>query len=397
LWSERWQEIISGEGETDAEPDDGEREGEWTRAWHSTLVDLTGQKRRPLSDEDEPLQEIVTTSPEGHSNERSSTTPAAQSVSKYVRFDSESEADECNKEVLEPEMAEERKGSGWCIVALREQSVTPLRLTRHGELSKVTYKGSDSWDSVTLSFTMLPILGIGCDTSLVVSGLRVSEIVTRKGLRSEENILTDCWEELAVSEPKLFANDSKFVSGIERGTGEKEEERKKDEERRYGLTLDWRSWASNISEVTNSLYSLNNDTSNDTSSASETASRTEELLTLDTAERRDEFKFGDARPDTHKSNTFTSPDSVRSSTDKPTSRERRKISTASPPISRFKDTLKLIQSDPINDRALSQDLTLLASAFSFDISSPTLATNKPRMSIACDASSALNEHEDDPT
>jgi hypothetical protein len=85
---------------------------------------------------------------------------------------------------------------------------------------------------------MLPILGIGCDTSLVVSGLRVSEIVTRKGLRSEENILTDCWEELAVSEPKLFANDSKFVSGIERGTGEKEEERKKDEERRYGLTLD---------------------------------------------------------------------------------------------------------------------------------------------------------------
>jgi hypothetical protein len=73
------------------------------------------------------------------------------------------------------------------------------------------------------------------------------------------------------------------------------------------------------------------------------------------------------------------------------------MSTASRAIARFADTLKLNQSDPINERALSHDLTLLASTLSFDISSPTFSINKPRMSIACDASLALNEHEDDPT
>jgi hypothetical protein len=151
-----------------------------------------------------------------------------------------------------------------------------------------------------------------------------------------------------------------------------------------------------MSDVANSLYSRNNDTSNDRSAEPEPASKTEELLTVDTAERRDKLEDEDARPDTHKSNTFTSPDSSRSSSDKPTSRDSRKISTVNEARSRFDDTLKLNQSDPINDRVLSQDLTLLASAFSRDISSPTFSNNIARTYIVSKATSAPNEHDDEP-
>jgi hypothetical protein len=144
-----------------------------------------------------------------------------------------------------------------------------------------------------------------------------------------------------------------------------------------------------MSEVTNSLYSLSNDTNNDRSSESVS-------LALREGERRDELEEEEERPDTHKSNTFTNPDSDRSSTDKPTSRDSLKTSTASEDINLFESRLKLNESEPIIDRDLIQDFTLLASTFSLDIKSPTLAINKSRRSIACNTSSALNEHEDDP-
>jgi hypothetical protein len=148
-----------------------------------------------------------------------------------------------------------------------------------------------------------------------------------------------------------------------------------------------------MSQVTNSLYSFSKDTSNDRSSEPEPAP-VPEILRV--GESREEVEDEDERPDTHKSNTLTNPDSDRSSTDKPTSRDILKTSAASEAINLFECRLKLNESEPIIDRDLIQDLRLLASIFSLAIKSPTLVINKFRRSIACNTSSAIKEHEDDP-
>jgi hypothetical protein len=230
LWSESRQEISRREGE----------EEDCTVAWQLIELDLTGQDRRPLKGEEEPLQAMIKTSPEGHSKERFSATPATQSTSKEVMFGAVVTGEEANLSLC-------------CRVTLIKQATPPLTL--QGELPNDKISGRDNADSVTVSLKLVPFRG---DLVMVDDWTRASEIEIWKGKTRLDKISIDGWESEAERRSDLFANDSRSVSGIERFNKaedelEEEAERKKEEERRERVTLETASWASNMSDITNSL------------------------------------------------------------------------------------------------------------------------------------------------
>jgi hypothetical protein len=124
------------------------------------------------------LQEIVTTSPEGQRKDRSSTTPASQSVSKNVRLGwAEFESEELE--------VEEEDGVGLslcCKATLAEQFTLPKR---HGELPNDTKSGRDKRDSEAVSFVKFV-------TTTVAEGVSVSEIEIWKGKRTPDESSRDC-------------------------------------------------------------------------------------------------------------------------------------------------------------------------------------------------------------
>jgi hypothetical protein len=228
LWAESWQDISRREEEEDC-----------ILAWQLTELDLTGQDWRPLKGEEEPLQAMIKISPEGHSKERFSATPATQSTSKVVIFGAVGR--------------EEADLSLCCSVTLIKQATPPLAL--QGELSRDKTSGRDKADSVTVSLELVSFLG-GLVT--VDDWTRASEIEIWKGKTRLDEISIDGWDSEAARGSDLFANDSRSVSGVERFNKEDDEleeeaERKKEEQRRERVTLETASWASNMSEVTNSL------------------------------------------------------------------------------------------------------------------------------------------------
>jgi hypothetical protein len=212
LWSESWQDIARREEEEDC-----------TLAWQLIELDLAGQDRRPLKGEEEPLQVMIKTSPEGHSKERFSATPATQSTSKEVMFGAVGN--------------EETDLSLCCSVTLIKQATTPLAL--QGELPNDKISGRDKADSVTVSIELVSFLG-GLVT--VDDWTRVSEMEIWKGKTRLDEISIDGWDSEAKRGSDLFANDSRSVSGVERFNKEEDEleeaERKKEEERRKRVTLE---------------------------------------------------------------------------------------------------------------------------------------------------------------
>jgi hypothetical protein len=216
-----------------------------------------------------------------------------------------------------------------CSVTLIKQSTPPLALESHGKLPNDTNRGKDNEDSEIVSFVWLTFLG----SSIVADWARVSEMDIWKGRRWPAESSIDCWVDLERGSD-LSINDSKSVVGRERVREEEElieeeieeAERKNEEERREGVAQETTSWPSNMSDLTNSLYTPNNDTNNEASWSLDSAANWEEET---------------ERPDTHKSTTFTTPDSDRSSIDRPTSQEIFKISTVNTAISLFDSTLKL--------------------------------------------------------
>jgi hypothetical protein len=129
LWSESWHEILP-------------REGERTLVWQLTDLDLSGQNRRPLS-EAVPLQEMVNTSPEGHSKERFSTTPVTQSTSKEIALASE----------IEAMLGTPDDVSLWCSFTFTKLSSPPLTLP--GKLFNDKTNGRVKADSVTVSLELV--------------------------------------------------------------------------------------------------------------------------------------------------------------------------------------------------------------------------------------------------
>jgi hypothetical protein len=194
-------------------------------AWQMTELDLIGQDRRPLKGKEEPLQAMINTSPEGHSKERFSATPATQSASKVVIFGAVVGSEDADLSLC-------------CSVTLIKQATPPLAL--QGELPSDKTSGRDKADSVTVSLELVSFLG-GLVT--VDDWTRASEIVIWKGKTRLGEISINGCDSDAEAGSELFANDSRSVSGIERfnkeeDEPEKEAERKKEEERRERVTLE---------------------------------------------------------------------------------------------------------------------------------------------------------------
>jgi hypothetical protein len=185
--------IESSESESSQKTSLVEETENWIRVWQWTEFDLVGQDRRPLNGDEEPLQEIVNTSPEGQSKRWSSTTPARQSTSKEVSLEVGVESKE---EATETDL------SLCCNITLTKQS-TPL-LTLQGELPNDINNGKDKGDMVTLSLELVSFLSM-----LLVDGLvRVSEMDICKGKTNPELSWIDWWEE-------TLSKDSRAFSGIE--------------------------------------------------------------------------------------------------------------------------------------------------------------------------------------
>jgi hypothetical protein len=184
-------------------------------------------------------------------------------------------------------------------------------------------------------------------------------------------------------------NNSSCDSGIER-IGEEaaeeadQEERKKEEERRDWVTLDTASWACNMSDVTNSLDTPNKDINNEISSSP----------SPDTSRNwNGDFE----RPDTHISITFPIPDADKSSIDRPISLEILNMATTNTANNLLDSKLKVKESEPTRDSVFTQDCTLLASALSRDINSPTPSTSKWRTCIPLNTHTSSSQHDDEPT
>jgi hypothetical protein len=264
---------------------------------------------------------MVNTSPEGHSKERFSTTPVTQSTSKEIALASE----------IEAMLGTPDDVSLWCSFTFTKLSSPPLTLP--GKLFNDKTNGRVKADSVTVSLELVSFFCVLIKDDWVW----VSEMVIWKGnTKGGESSIDD----LDDRERRGFDSvirDSRPVSGIERFIDEEElaeewdqEERKKEEERRDGVTLETASWASNISEVTKSLYWPNNDNSNEIS-----------LSPSPLPETSPNWYGEIERADTHRSITITIPDSERSSIDRPTSWEIFKRSMTNPAISLFDSKLKL--------------------------------------------------------
>jgi hypothetical protein len=189
LWFESWQEIWRRAGS----------EEDCTLAWQLTELDLTGQERRPLKGKEEPLQAIINISPEGHSKERFSATPATQSTSKEVMLETMVGSTEADLSLC-------------CSVTLTKQAISPF--ASQGELHNDTNSGRDKADSVTVSLELVSFLG-GFVT--LDDWTRASEIENWKGRTRFDEISIDDGNG-AERGSDLFANNSRSVSGIEKFT-----------------------------------------------------------------------------------------------------------------------------------------------------------------------------------
>jgi hypothetical protein len=291
-------------------------------------TDRMGQRRRTVP-EKEPLHDKIRESPKGHRNSRFVTWFMTQSSSKKAASDSDSVNDEAAGVMDGPAL------SLFCKVTWSLQS-TPL--VEHGLPSNDTINGRDNWEEFVLEF----FGAVGVWTSVTVSW-------TGKRIPDESSI--DWWV--------MEARDSKAVPGIDKRCDEVGEEREKEDDRRCELTLVTGYWSAVMSEVMKPLCLINSGTRSVSLSRSESDS-----------------------PEIQISKTRSIPHSLRSSVDRPTSRDVAKIWMTNDDIVRFDSVLKLQESDAIEERDLIQDFTLVRSAFSLTIRSPMLSISKTRKSIA---------------
>jgi hypothetical protein len=176
---------------------------DWTLAWQPTELEIIGQDKWPLKGEEEPLQMMVTTSPEGHSKEWFSGTPATQSTSKEVIFEGNVGSKEANP------------GLCWSFTFTKQAG--PLAL--QGELPNDTNNGRDKIDSYTISPELVSFLGL----SIVDERVRVSEREIRRGKTRSDGSSIDNWEDAeAERELELLANNSSWLSGMERVSNEED-------------------------------------------------------------------------------------------------------------------------------------------------------------------------------
>jgi hypothetical protein len=226
-----------------------------------------------------------------------------------------------------------------------------LSLVEHGLPSNDTINGRDNWEEFVLEFFGAAIVW-------------TSATVSWTGKRIPDDSPIDWWD--------MEERDSKAVPGIDKRCEEVGEERAKEDDRRWEPTLVTGYWSSVMSEVMRALCSLSNVTRRLSSSGSESDS-----------------------PEIQISNTASIPDSLRSSVDRPTSRDVAKIWMTNAAIATFESAPKLKESEPTEERDLIQDFTLLRSAFSLTIRSPTLSMSNRRKSIAF-KNSALGVEQDKP-
>jgi hypothetical protein len=161
-----------------------------------------------------------------------------------------------------------------------------------------------------------------------------------------------------------------MVPAIDKRCGEVGEDREKEDDRRCDKTLLTGYWSSDMSEVMKPLCALNNVTRSVSLSGSES-------------------------PEIQISNTTSIPDSLRSSVDSPTSRDVARMSMTNAAIVRLDSVLKLRESEPTEERDRIQDFTLLLSAVSLTIRSPTLSRRNWRKLTAF-KNSALGVEQDSP-
>jgi hypothetical protein len=162
---------------------------------------------------------------------------------------------------------------------------------------KDTINGRDNWEEFSLEFFRAVIVW-------------TSATVSWTGKRIPDESSMDWWV--------MEERDSRAVTGIDKRGGEFGEERAKEDDRRCELTLLTGYWSSDMSEVMRPLYSLNSVRRSDSLSGSENDS-----------------------PGIQISNRASIPDSLRSSVDRPTSRDVVRIWMTNDGIVRFDFALKL--------------------------------------------------------